>query len=616
MDRHRERFLMHTLRIRLAVLLAVVACVATARTQERIQIQTVNGEVFQGMPNRQFKTGTGRIRGRVTSAESGTPVRRAQVRISGTDVAPKSAMTDSQGRFEFGDLPAGRFNLSATKSGYVTVQYGQTRPYESGRAIELADKQALDKADISMPRGSVITGRIVDEFGEAVAEANVTAMRQQWLNGRRRLTPTGRNAQTNDLGQFRLYGLPPGDYYVSATLRNMDVMAMDMMGPMSPGGAAPGPSASAPSSGYAPTYFPGTVSATEAQRISVAAGQEAQGTDFALMAVRMARISGLVINSEGRPVEGAMVTPVSGRGIEGIPFFAGGTRTNREGAFTLNSVAPGDYILQVRSVTVMTSSDGSGGAAFTVTTRVSGPAGGDAEFGALPLSVTGEDLANVVITTTKGASATGRVTFEGGQPSGPTIRVMPVAADLDGGGMGPPLAGGGPGSTLKQDGTFELKGLTGNRLLRLIGLPPSWSVKSVQVNGTDVTDSGIEFKGTDAVSGIEIVATSKSTQISGTVAQSDGTPIKDYTVVVFSDDPQKWAVPATRWVSGTRPDQSGRYQIRNMPAGSYYAIAVDYIPQGEWGDPETLDRLKTKATHFTLTEGESKTLDLKLSEGS
>ena len=602
---------MNTARFRLAVLFAIAGSAATARMQERIQTQTVNvtGEVVQGMPNREFKTGSGRIRGRVTTAESGAPVRRAQVRISGTDIQPKTAMTDAQGRFEFGDLPAGRFNLTSTKAGYVTVQYGQTRPFESGRAIELAEKQTLDKADISMPRGSVITGRIVDEFGEPVADAMVMAMRQMWAGGRRRLTPSGRTAQTNDLGQFRLYGLPPGDYYVSATLRNMDVMAMDMMGAMSPGGTPPGPTASSPSSGYAPTYFPGTVSVSDAQRITVAVGEEAQGTDFALSAVRMARISGLVINSEGRPVEGALVTPASARGLEGGPLFGGGARTNREGAFTLSSLAPGDYILQVRSVTVMTSNDG-GGAAFTVTTRV-GPPGGNSEFGMLPLAVSGEDVANVVITTTKGATATGRVTFEGGQPPATTVRVAPVAAELETG-----MLGGGPGVQLKTDGAFELKGLVGLRLLRVMGLPPSWSVKSVQVNGTDVTDSGIDFKGTDTVSGIDIIVTSKSTQISGIVTQSDGTPIKDYTLVVFSDDPQKWTAPATRWVSGTRPDQTGRYQIRSMPPGSYYAIAVDYIPQGEWSDPDLLDRLKAKATRFTLAEGESKTLDLKLTEGS
>ena len=97
-------------------------------------------------------------RPRVASDGAG-PIRRAQVRISGPDVAPKAALTDAEGRFEFRELPAGRFTLQATKSGFVNVQYGQTRPFESGKPIELADKQALDNADISMPRGSVIAGR-------------------------------------------------------------------------------------------------------------------------------------------------------------------------------------------------------------------------------------------------------------------------------------------------------------------------------------------------------------------------------------------------------------------------------------------------------------------------
>src|SRR6185436_6317774 len=118
-----------------------------------------------GMGPRQMKTGTARIRGRVMSAETGAPVRRAQVRIAGPDIGSKSAMTDGEGRYEFRDLPGGRFTLSATKSGFVSVQYGQTRPYESGKTIELVEAQVLDKTDISMPRGSVISGRVLDEFG-------------------------------------------------------------------------------------------------------------------------------------------------------------------------------------------------------------------------------------------------------------------------------------------------------------------------------------------------------------------------------------------------------------------------------------------------------------------
>ncbi len=178
---------------------------------------------------RTFKTGTGRIRGRVLASDGAGPIRRAQVRISGSEVAPKAALTDAEGRFEFRELPAGRFTLQASKSGYVNVQYGQTRPFESGKPIELADKQGLDNADISMPRGSVIAGRIVDEFGDAIPDVSVTAMRQSWQNGRRRLVPSpGRVAQTNDLGQFRLYGLPPGDYYVSASLRSGGIEMMEM----------------------------------------------------------------------------------------------------------------------------------------------------------------------------------------------------------------------------------------------------------------------------------------------------------------------------------------------------------------------------------------------------
>jgi hypothetical protein len=155
-----------------------------------------------GMGPRQIKTGTGRIRGRVMAAETGGPVRRAQVRIMSPDIGSKSAMSDAEGRYEFRDLPAGRFNMSATKSGFVTVQYGQTRPYESGKTIELVEAQVLDKADIAMPRGSVIAGRVLDEFGDPVADAMVNAMRSAWTGGRRRLQPSGRVAQTNDLGQY------------------------------------------------------------------------------------------------------------------------------------------------------------------------------------------------------------------------------------------------------------------------------------------------------------------------------------------------------------------------------------------------------------------------------
>ena len=600
-------------RLVMALALLSAAPVCPARAQQQIVIEATpapGGEpmMFPGMGGpRQLKTGTGRILGRVVSTDSGAPLRRAQVRLTAPEIGVKTALTDAEGRFEFRELPAGRFTLNASKSGYVSVQYGQTRPFEQGRPIELADKQVVDKADVAMPRGGVIAGRIVDEFGDPLPDALVSAMRQTWSNGRRRLLPTGRTSQTNDLGQFRMYGLPPGDYYISATLRNTDIMMLDaaMLG-----GPSSGASGSTPSSGYAPTYFPGTTTAANAQRVTVAVGQEAQNTDFALAPVRLARISGTVLTSDGKPLDGGMVTaaPVGRSGEAGLPFMGAGTgRTSKDGNFTIPSVAPGDYMLTVRSVRVITSD---GGDTMMFRATIGGADGGDSETASLPIVVGGEDLSNVVIVTAKGATASGRITFEGGAPPSTTgVRITSVATDAD----GPGVMGGG-GATVNPDGSFQLKGLSGRRLLRAGNLPPGWMLKSVRLNGDDVTDTGVEFKSGQDLSGLELVASAKQTEITGGVTAANGSALKDYTVVVFADDPQYWTLPYTRWVTGTRPDQEGRFRIRNLPHGTYNIIAVDYVEAGAWGDPELLDRLKTRARRITLSEGGNERVDLKLSE--
>jgi len=600
---------MRNLRIA-AVCVCSLFVVSGLAAQQQIIIDRTTTDMpvpFPGMGPRVSKTGTARLRGRVMAAETGGPVRRAQVRILGQDIGSKTAITDADGRFEFRDLPGGRFNVSAAKSGFVTVQYGQLRPFESGKAIDLVDGQVMDKADIAMPRGGVISGRLIDEFGEPIADAVVNAMRSAWSGGRRRLQPSGRTSMTNDLGQFRIYGLSPGDYYVSATFRGGDMMAMEMaMAATMGGGAMGGPSGSTPSSGYAPTYYPGTPNGAEAQKISVAAGQEAQNTDFALLPVKLAKISGTVISSEGKPVEGSMINAQPRSGDAAGMMMAGAARTDKNGNFTLSNVAPGDYTLQSRSLTVVTSS---GGDNITFSARIGGGEGADAETGSLPVSVNGDDLSGVILVTSKGATATGHVTFDGGtKPNALTsIRVSAMPTDAEGPGMG----FGGSG-TVKADGTFELRGLSGTRLLRAANVPAGWMLKEVRVNGTDVTDTGMEFKAGEAVAGVEIVLTSKLTQISGMVTGAGSQPAKDYTLVVFSDDPQRWTFVNSRFVAGTRPDQDGRFQVKNLPAGGYYAIAVEYLAQGEWNDPDVLDRLKANATKFSLDEGETKTLDLKI----
>jgi hypothetical protein len=292
-----------------------------------------------------------------------------------------------------------------------------------------------------------------------------------------------------------------------------------------------------------------------------------------------------------------------GRGHDDV---SGSGRSDKNGNFTISNVSPGEYTLQTRAVQIMTSG---GGDNMVFTARVGvGIDGGEAETGSLPVTVNGEDLSNVVIVTSKGATATGHLTFEGGaKPTTLTnIRVTANPVDMD----GPMVAFAGPGS-VKADGTFELRGLSGTRIVRVAGLPPGWMLKSVRVNGNDVTDNGMDFKAGEAVTGVDVVLTSKLTEVNGSV-KAGSSPSKDYTLVVFSDEPQKWSVPNSRYVAGVRPDQEGRFQVKNLPPGGYLAIAVDYLAQGEWNDPDVLERLKARATSFSLDEGQTKTLDLTL----
>jgi hypothetical protein len=241
---------------------------------------------------------------------------------------------------------------------------------------------------------------------------------------------------------------------------------------------------------------------------------------------------------------------------------------------------------------------------------IGGPGSDDAEFAALPVAVSGEDVSNVVVVTGRGATATGRISFEGNKPNDvAAIRINAIPADP---GDGPMMMMGGGGGAPKADGSFELKGLSGRRLLRLMGLPEGWRMKAVRAGGDDATDTGIEFKPGEQVSNLEIVVTSAATEINGAVTGANGAALKDYTVVVFSDDPQQWTLPLSRWVAGARPDQDGRFKIRNMPGGTYYAAALEYVEQGGWADPELLERLRTSAHRFTLGEGETQTLQLKL----
>lgn len=590
---------------------ALLLAGATGLAQTQV-IRQGPGQMRPGGPTRdtpEEKTGTAIIKGKVLAADTGSPLRRAQVRLSSPEVrGGRVATTDADGGYEFRDLPAGRYTLNASKAGYVALQYGQRRPFEQGKPIQLLDTQVMPDASFSLPRGSAITGRILDEFGEPVADAFVQAMHYQYAGGRRQLVPAGRGGQTNDLGQYRIYGLPPGEYYVSASVREAAMMSLEV-------GLTGG---RAETTSYAPTYFPGTQSAADAQRLNVAVGQEASSVDFALLPVRTARITGIAVDSEGKPLNGAtvMLMPKDLEGL-GLRIGPGGAaRVNKDGSFTIANVAPGDYVLQARSGAMfMEMSSGAGGTMVTATAiAVGGEPGQPAqrpepEFAFMPITVGGQDITGITLITGKGGRMTGRVFFEDAaspdRSRWENMRIAARPADADFG----PIAS--MPAQVREDATFEVRGLAGSMLVRPVGLPQGWTLKAVEYNGQDITDTPVEFKATEEASGVRVILSALSTEISGSVTNDRGQPVKDYTAVIFADDSAKWGF-LSRFVAVGRPDQDGRYKVKDLPAGSYLAVALDYVQQGEWTDPAFLERMKARATSFRLGAGETKALDLKI----
>ncbi len=514
--------------------------------------------------------GTGVIRGRVVRADTGEPLRRVQVRVdewgTGDRSGPAATMTDAEGRYELTQLPAGRYQLKATRGGYVEVAYGQRRSFERGRPLELGEGAVLQKIDFALPPGAVVTGRVVDEAGEAVAHVSVSLERRRYVDGARRLVAQS-GSSTDDRGEFRIFGMPPGDYVIVAKFEARDLGSRDRVR-------------------YVPTYYPGTPVAGEAQRVTVGPGQEVPGITIALARAATATVRG-VVRSSGQASLGPF-TFVIAREVSG-PQAYGETAmaiAAPDGSFAIAGLLPGGYVVEARS-----------------------PSG--SEFASKEVVVEGSDVAGVTLLLSNGATARGRIRFDtdnppqGLRPS--QVFVMPTFEDRFGDHQMAGTSGGPP--VIHDDWTFELQGLRGRGFIRAATMG-DWQMKRVRREGVDVTDTPLDFA-TD-VDGLEIELTQRLTTVSGGVSDDRGGVALDATVIVFADDPGKWG-PHSRFIQSARPDQQGRFKIQGLPPGRYLAIAVGYLEPGEERDPDVLEAWRKGATPFTLSEGQTHALDLRLS---
>jgi hypothetical protein len=540
-----------------------------------------------GAPPRDVRpaaTGTAVIRGRITAGDTGRPLRRARIRLTSPELPPQGLMTSTNpdGKYEIKDLPAGRYTLQVMRSGYLTLNYGQRRPLEAGKPLQVFDKQVVENIDFALPRTSVITGRVIDELNEPVASALVFAMRTTFFQGRRRMVPVTQ-ASTDDAGQYRLTGLSPGSYYVMALLRDTWTVVENGV---------------ETTLGYETTYFPGSPGLTNARRVIVEIGQEAGGTDFALVPGRSANVSGVAFDSRGRPMAGRGVSlgqEISGPSM-GMMMSTQSATIAPDGSFILKNVPPGEYKLRAQ-----TTVDGK-----TPGVQIT-------EAATLPIVVEGVDLTNLQLSTSSGWTARGQIVSDTGTAPGiPTAQVRLVGrmADTD---TAPTNTAGmnvADSGRVKDDWTFVVSPLFGSVRLAAT-LPDGWAVKTILHAGEDITDRAVEMKSGEEMADVQVIVTNRVTTVSGQLADEKGAPITDGTVIVFAAEAEKWAEDS-RWVRSARPDQQGQYQIKGLPAGSYLAVAVDYVESGMWNDPEYLNSIRKYGQPITLLDAGSQALSLKL----
>jgi len=482
------------------------------------------------------------VRGRVTTAD-GRPLTNAHLRLARTEGGrPKNQDTDDDGAYEFADVTPGTYVLVAMRPGYAASN-------SNNLTFTLAPGETKEHVDVALRRLSAIVGRIVDDNGDPVEGASITVMRLR--PGSTRRFANAQSRRTDELGRFRVYNLQPGDYVVSAGF-----------------GSTGGPTLSVPP-GYATTYFPGTMSPKDAQIVHVNASEDVPGIEFPLIAVRTASIFGQMIGADGAPFQGAIQLAPSRRS-GALGGASVGAITYRDGRFEFPNVAPGDYVIE--------------------STR-------NNEHGFAWVSVSGADVPGVVVQTQPGSSMTGRLIFDGASPPAGRVSIAAYQADPDVG------TGGQPVATVRSDGVFQIGPLYGARRFR-VATSPGWTLKSIVVNGQDVTDTPLTFGSpSQSLKDVEVTFTDSITTLSGTIRPPS---LKSVSVFVFSDDRDRW-YEGSRYVS-FRTSTADAFAIGGMPPGGYFVAALDKLPEGMPGandllaEPEFLDRLSREATHVTLTE--------------
>jgi Carboxypeptidase regulatory-like domain len=560
------------------------------------------------------------LQGVVVEAATNKPLANAAVELrpSAGGAVVDSITTGADGAFVFPAVKPGPYRLSAMRPGYVKTEYGQRQAGGPSLILPLAPGQRVADARLIMTPGGVISGRVTEK-GQPVGIADVFAIRVAYYEGQIYPTPV-LSAKTNDLGEYRIFWLPPGRYYVATMINDFASNSPVFLNPEGDNGlSAFGTrfpmravlnraigSGAGDDAMHVPTFFPGTVNPDVALQIDLRAGAEARNIDINSPALPVRHVRGAVMGMpagpRGEPIRpNVRLVPLDmatalGSATVGLP--EGITEAN--GLFDLERVPPGSYAA-IASAGGLTAS--------------------------VPLEVRDRDANNVVINLGSGLSLNGKITIERPAPLSPD----PVMAALRVSLISEPLTPGSPSfnASVAPNGLLRIPQnanaagiLSGNyrvvvqpilqprsepgRPIQV--LPPALQntyVKSIRLGDRDVMADGLPLQN-QVQESLEIVVGTNPGSVEGRVLNDQRQPAGAVWVALIPESKLRFRLDH----KFTSTDAEGRFEIGSVPPGEYKIFAWEDIEKLGWQEPSVVRPYEGRGVVVRVEEGKKTTVDV------
>ena len=487
--------------------------------------------------------------GLVVNAVTGEPVPRAHLSVLPSQ---QSSVADDAGRWSISSIPCGRAQITASRPGFLMGGAGMPRTGAAFEPLRLESGSPAHGVRVQLTPQVVVAGKVVDEAGDPVQNAQVNALISRVVEGRR-VFQISSTSLTNDLGEFRIPGLQSGRYIFCAR-------GTSLFSTISTNGVSPG--VTLPTSGE--SCYPGPIDGGDASAMALAAGREAR-VDFSLREVPAVRVRGTVT---GMPKNQGAVLILQRRGANRGMANGRPAILMPDGTFEVRGVTPGSY-------TLVTDYWDTGG---RITAHV-------------PVDVGGSDVEGVAVHLEPALTVTGSLRVE--SATGKTLPNQRWALSLR---AADPESGGVQMMWDKDHAVF-----TGGNVIpgnyRVEGTPPApFYLKSATYGGRDLARDEVPI--TQAGGQMEVVVSDDSGSIEGSVEDSDGQPVQA-TVMVFPDG---------RSPRSLQSGADGHFHVPNLAPGDYYVYAWDDASQVEYADADWMKRFGSKGQKVSIQAGQSGTV--------